>query len=107
MMCSGVEICGVRESELEKMIDLQLQVDTGASRERLSQYVRGDSSYRLDQTRVVVVDGQIVSTRRVWDRTICIGSCPVPMGGIDGVYSGRFCPICNHGSMHLVRPSLC
>ena len=48
MMRWGVEIRGVRESELEKMIDLPLQVYSGASRERLSPYVRGGLSYRLD-----------------------------------------------------------
>ena len=80
-----MEIRGVRESELATMIDLQCRVFRPDGHERYSQYVHTDPSYRYDQSRVVVVNGQIVSTLRVWEREMRIGSIAVPMGGIGGV----------------------
>lgn len=80
-----MEIRGIRESELVEMINLQCQVFRPDGHERYSQYVHTDPSYRYDQSRVVVVDGQIVSTLRVWEREMRIGSIAVPMGGIGGV----------------------
>ena len=80
-----MEIRGVRESELAEMIDLQCRVFRSDGHERYSGYVRTDPSYRYDQSRVVVVNGRIVSTLRVWEREIRIGSIAVPMGGIGGV----------------------
>ena len=80
-----MEIRGVHESELAEMIDLQCRVFRPDGHERYRQYVSTDPSYRYDQSRVVEVDGQIVSTLRVWEREMRIGSIPVPMGGIGGV----------------------
>ena len=60
-----MQIRGVRESELEEMIDLQCQVFRPDGQQRFWQYIRGDTSYRLDQTRVVLVKGRIVATLRV------------------------------------------
>ena len=80
-----MEIRGIRESELAEMIDLQCRVFRPDGHERYWQYVRTDPSYRYDQSRVVVVNGRIVSTLRVWEREMRIGSIPVPMGGIGGV----------------------
>ena len=80
-----MEIRGIHGSELEEMIDLQCRVFRPDGHERYSQYVRTDPSYRYDQSRVVVVNGQIVSTLRVWEREMRIGSIAVPMGGIGGV----------------------
>ena len=80
-----MEIRGVRESELAEMIELQCRVFRPDGHERYSGYVRTDPSYRYDQSRVVVVNGRIVSTLRVWEREIRIGSIAVPMGGIGGV----------------------
>ena len=89
-----MKIREVRESELEETIDLQCLVSRPDGQERFRQYVRGDSSYRLDQTRVVAADGRIVSTLRVWERCMRIGTCAVRTGGIGGVgthpdYRGR------------------
>ena len=80
-----MEIRGIRESELAEMIDLQCRVFRPDGHERYRQYVRTDPSYQYDQSRVVVVNGQIVSTLRVWKREMRIGSIAVPMGGIGGV----------------------
>ena len=80
-----MEIRGVREPELAEMIELQCRVFRPDGQERYQQYVRTDPSYRYDQSRVVVVNGEIVSTLRVWEREMRIGAIPVPMGGIGGV----------------------
>ncbi len=80
-----MEIRGIRESEIEEMIDLQCRVFRPDGHERYTQYVRTDPSYRYDQSRVVVVNGEMVSTLRVWKREMRIGSIAVPMGGIGGV----------------------
>ena len=80
-----MEIRGVHESELAEMIDLQCRVFRPDGHDRYRQYVHADPSYRYDQSRVVVVNGHIVSTLRIWDREMRIGSVPVPMGGIGGV----------------------
>ena len=63
-----MEIREIRESELQEMIDLLCLVFRPDGQERYTQYIRGDSSYRLDQTRVVAADGRIASTLRVWQR---------------------------------------
>lgn len=80
-----MEIRGIHESEIAEMIDLQCRVFRPDGHERYRQYVLTDPSYRYDQSRVVVVDGRIVSTLRVWEREMRIGSIAVPMGGIGGV----------------------
>ena len=76
-----MEIRGVRESELPEMIDLQCRVFRPDGHERYQQYVRTDPSYRYDQSRVVVVNGEIVSTLRVWEREMRIGSVFRAYGG--------------------------
>ena len=76
-----MEIRGVRESELAEMIDLQCRVFRPDGHERYQKYVHTDPSYRYDQSRVVVVNGQMVSTLRVWEREMRIGSIAIPMGG--------------------------
>lgn len=80
-----MEIRGIRESELTQMIDLQCQIFRPDGHERYRQYVHTDPSYRYDQSRVVVMNRQIVSTLRVWEREMRVGSIAVPMGGIGGV----------------------
>lgn len=80
-----MEIRAVRESELEEMIALQCKVFRSDGYERYTQYIRGDSSYTLDQTRIVLENGRIVSTLRIWDRELRIGAGTVRMGGIGGV----------------------
>ena len=80
-----MEIRGIRESEIAEMIDLQCRIFRPDGHGRYRQYVRTDPSYRYDQSRVLVVNGEIVSTLRVWEREMRIGSTSVPMGGIGGV----------------------
>ena len=80
-----MEIRAVREQELEAMIELQCLIFRPRGHDRYTAYVHGDPSYALGQTRVVVVDGEIVATLRIWDRTIRVGATAVKMGGIGGV----------------------
>ena len=80
-----MEIRGAYESELEQVVELCCLAFNPDGHERYWQYVRGDSSYRLPQTRVVVVNDRVVSTLRVWERRIRVGASLVTMGGIGGV----------------------
>lgn len=80
-----MEIRAARQSELEQVVELNCMAFNPNQHERYWQYVRGDSSYRLSQTRVVVVNNRVVSTLRVWERRIRIGTSLVTMGGIGGV----------------------
>ena len=80
-----MEIRAAHESELEQVVDLCCLAFNSDRHERYWQYMRGDSSYRSSQTRVVVVNGTVVSTLRVWERRIRIGASFVTMGGIGGV----------------------
>ena len=80
-----MEIRAAQESELEQVVELNCMAFNPNQHERYWQYVRGDSSYRLSQTRVVVVNDRVVSTLRVWERRIRIGTSLVTMGGIGGV----------------------
>lgn len=80
-----MEIRAARESELEQVVELNCIAFNPNQQERYWQYVKGDSSYRLQQTRVVVVNDVVVSTLRIWERRIRIGDSLVTMGGIGGV----------------------
>ncbi len=80
-----MEIRTAKESELEQVVELNCIAFNPGQHERYWQYVRGDSSYRLSQTRVVVVNNRVVSTLRVWERRIRVGASLVTMGGIGGV----------------------
>ncbi len=80
-----MEIRGAHESELEQVVELCCLAFNPDGHERYWQYVRGDSSYRLPQTRVVVVNDTVVSTLRVWERRMRVGASLVTMGGIGGV----------------------
>ena len=80
-----MEIRGAHESELEQVVELCCLAFNPDGHDRYWQYVRGDSSYRLPQTRVVVVNDTIVSTLRVWERRMRVGASLVTMGGIGGV----------------------
>ena len=80
-----LEIRGARESELEQVVELSCVAFDSDDHERYWQYMKGDSSYRPSQTRVVVVNDKVVSTLRVWERRIRVGESLVTMGGIGGV----------------------
>lgn len=80
-----MEIRAARESELEQVVELCCIAFNPDGHERYWQYIKGDNSYRLPQTRVVVVNDRVVSTLRVWERRIRMGASLVTVGGIGGV----------------------
>ena len=93
-----MEIRAVREDEIEQTLELQRMVfrpDEGAGAlERYRTYVRDDPSYRMDQSRVLTVNGRIVAHLRVWDREIRVRGSVLRAGGIGSVlthpdYRGR------------------
>ena len=80
-----MEIRAARESELEQTVELSCVAFNPEGHERYWQYIKGDSSYRPSQTRVVVVNDRVVSTLRVWERRMWVGASLVTAGGIGGV----------------------
>ena len=80
-----LEIRAARESELAQVVELSCIAFNPDGHERYWQYITADSSYRLPQTRVVVVNDKVVSTLRVWERRMRVGASLVTMGGIGGV----------------------
>ena len=80
-----MEIRAAHKSELEQVVELNCTAFNPGQQERYWQYIRGDSSYRLSHSRVVVVNNRVVSTLRVWERRIRVGASLVTMGGIGGV----------------------
>ena len=93
-----MEIRAATDTEFEKAVEVSCMSFRPDGHERYRAYADGDPSYRREQTRVVVEEGHVVATLRVWERTLMIGSQPLRMGGIGGVcthpaYRGR-----GHGS---------
>ena len=79
------DIRPVRESEIDELIDLLCLVHNPEGAERYRGYILGDPTWRPEQTPVIVCEGRIVSTLRIWDRQIHLGATPVRIGGIGGV----------------------
>ena len=80
-----METRGMHEDEIEEMIELLCLINRPDGHDRYRRYIQGDSSYTWEQTRVVVAEGRIRSTLRIWDRLMRIGPSVVRMGGIGGV----------------------
>jgi GNAT superfamily N-acetyltransferase len=86
MTADAVEIRPIREAELDELFDfLCLVHQHPQGRARYHSYVHGDPTWAPWQTPVVVIDGRLVSTLRIWDRQIHVGATPLRMGGIGGV----------------------
>ena len=89
-----MEIRAAKAHERDEIIDLIAAVFVERCRPRYASQHYQDSSYELDQSRVCVVDGKIVSYVRVSDRSMYIGKEVVKLGGIGMVvtspeYRGR------------------
>ena len=89
-----MEIRAAKAHERNEIIDLIAAVFVERCRPRYASQHYQDSSYELDQSRVCVVDGKIVSYVRVSDRSMYIGEAAVKLGGIGMVvtspeYRGR------------------
>ena len=89
-----MEIRAAKAQERDEIVDLISAVFVEKCRPRYASQHYEDSSYELDQSRVCVVDGKIVSYVRVSDRSMYIGEMVVKLGGIGMVvtspeYRGR------------------
>jgi predicted N-acetyltransferase YhbS len=80
-----MEIRALRENEIEQCIEHVCLVFRRPGSLRFRHHLTGDSSFELEQARVCVADGRIVSYVRVSDRPIRIGFAVVRMGGIGAV----------------------
>ena len=89
-----MEIRAAEAHERDEIVDLISAVFVEKCRPRYASQHYQDSSYELDQSRVCVVDGKIVSYVRVSNRSMYIGKAVVKLGGIGMVvtspeYRGR------------------
>jgi predicted N-acetyltransferase YhbS len=91
-----MEIRAAKESELEELFELQRAVfrPNEDALPRYRAYVEEETTYRLDQSRVVVVEGRIVGHLRVWERTIRVRGEKLRAAGIGSLltlpeYRGR------------------
>lgn len=80
-----MEIRALRQDEIEQAIDHVCQVFGKPGHARFRHHLTGDSSFELEQARVCVADGRIVSFVRISDRPIRIGFAVVRMGGVGAV----------------------
>ena len=84
-----MEIRAAKADERDEIVDLISAVFVEKCRPRYASQHYQDSSYELDQSRVCVVDGKIVSYVRVSDRSMHIGETVVKLGGIGMVVTSE------------------
>ena len=84
-----MEIRAAKADERDEIVDLISAVFVEKCRPRYASQHYDDSSYELDQSRVCVVDGKIVSYVRVSDRSMYIGEAVVKLGGIGMVVTSE------------------
>ena len=84
-----MEIRAAKAHERDEIVDLISAVFVEKCRPRYASQHYQDSSYELDQSRVCVVDGKIVSYVRVSDRSMYIGEAVVKLGGIGMVVTSE------------------
>ena len=77
-----MEIRAAKADERDEIVDLISAVFVEKCRPRYASQHYQDSSYELDQSRVCIVDGKIVSYVRVSDRSMYIEEAVVKLGGI-------------------------
>ena len=84
-----MEIRTAKADDRDEIVDLISEVFVEKCRPRYASQHYQDSSYELDQSRVCVVDGKIVSYVRVSDRLMYIGKAVVKLGGIGMVVTSE------------------
>lgn len=84
-----MEIRAAKAHERDEIVDLISAVFVEKCRPRYASQHYADSSYELDQSRVCVVDGKIVSYIRVSDRSMYLGEAVVKLGGIGMVVTSE------------------
>lgn len=88
------EFRAIRPDEFEECLDLWGRVFEETGREYFIPYFHGDPAFRLEHTRVCLVDGRLVGAVQICERRIRIGGSEIVMGGIANVatfpeYRGR------------------
>ena len=84
-----MEIRAAKAHERDEIVDLISAVFVEKCRPRYASQHYQDSSYELDQSRVCIVDGKIVSYVRVSDRSMYIGEAVIKLGGIGMVVTSE------------------
>src|SRR5438128_1393904 len=79
-----VEVRGARPEEMPEVLDMVPRV-MGATREYFAAAYRNDPWGRPEHSRIVLVDGRIVSHIRLYDRWQRVGSVPVHVGCVGDV----------------------
>ena len=99
----------IRESELDELIDLLCAVHNPEGHERYRGYMEGDPTWCPSQTPVIVVEGRIVSTLRIWDRWVHLGATPRPHGRHRRRHHASRLPATRHSDAGswIMRPSTC
>ena len=86
-----MEIRALRETEIDEAWEHVCLAFGKPGHLRFKYHMTDDSSFDLEQVRVCVVDGRIVSHVRVSDRPIHVGAAVVRMGGIGAVSTRPEC----------------
>ncbi len=84
-----MEIRAAKAHERDEIVDLISAVFVEKCRPRYASQHYQDFTYELDQSRVCIVDGKIVSYVRVSDRSMYIGEAVVKLGGIGMVVTSE------------------
>lgn len=79
-----VEIRGLREEEVPRLLAMLPRV-MGAPRSYFAAHYRHDPEARTEQSRVALVDDEIVAHLRLYERRQLVGGVPVPVGCIGDV----------------------
>ena len=80
----AIELRGARAEEMPEVLDMVPRV-MGATREYFAAAYRNDPWGRPEHSRIVLVDGRIVSHIRLYDRWQRVGSVPVHVGCVGDV----------------------
>jgi predicted N-acetyltransferase YhbS len=80
----AMELRGARVEEMPEVLDMVPRV-MGATREYFAAAYRNDPWGRAEHSRIVRVDGRIVSHSRLYDRWQRVGSVPVHVGCVGDV----------------------
>ena len=80
-----METRGAKHNELQKIIDACMEVN--GYKPRYAKHHLEDSTYKIHQSRVCIVDNKIVSYLRISERQMHIGRSIVKVGGIGHVWT--------------------
>lgn len=103
------EFRAIRPDEFEECLDLWETVFERVGRNYFLPYFHGDPKFKLEYTRVCVVDGKLVSAVQICERLVGVGVADIVMGGIANVatlpeYRGKgYCSRLLKDSIRIMR----